>query len=126
MGNNKNVEMKVGGKFNTLPIREFSFDMFEYCPTIVLIAKRASGKSWVVKALLSHFRDVPVGVIIAPTDKKSQFFGSFFPETYIYYEFTSDIIIQLLERQDRMIEKEQAKKLKGKKFDSRAFLVMDD
>ena len=38
-------------------------------PRIAIIAKSGSGKSWVIKDILSYIKDVPCGCIIAPTDK---------------------------------------------------------
>jgi hypothetical protein len=49
------------------------------------------------------------------------FYGNFFPESFIHYDYRSDIIEKLLYRQDMMIEKK-----KKKKIDARSFIVMDD
>lgn len=124
--NRKSIKMNIGGKFDSLPIKEFTFEMFAEHPAIILIAKRASGKSWVVRALLNHFKFIPVGIIICPSDNKTCWYGSFFPETYIYYEFKSETLRKLLARQEVMLEVEKEKKQKGKKIDPRSFLVMDD
>ena len=58
-------------------------------PAIVMIAKRASGKSWVCRAILKHFRDIPVGIIIAPTERMANppFYSAFFPDSYIHYDY---------------------------------------
>jgi hypothetical protein len=114
------------GPEQRLPINEFNLNMMVENPSIVMIAKRGSGKSWVCKAILNHFRKIPVGLIIAPTDRMNCFYGNFFPDTYIHYEYKSSIIENLLQRQDLAIEKEKAKQSQGKKYDPRAFIVMDD
>ena len=81
----KDIKFSIGnGKSDKLPIQEFTFDMFAINPALVMIAKRGSGKSVVVKALLEYFKDVPGGIIISPTEKMNSFYGNFFPETYIY------------------------------------------
>jgi hypothetical protein len=97
MTQTKNV--KVGGNMS-LPIMEFQLDSMCENPAIVMIAKRASGKSWVCRSILRHFRDIPVGIIIAPTEKMANppFYSEFFPETYIHYEYRSEIIEKLLFR----------------------------
>lgn len=118
-------EIKVlGGK--TLPIRDFKLEWFCQNPSICMIAKRASGKSWVCRAIIKHFRHLPGGVIISKTEKMSSFYGNFFPDTYIHYEYKGEIIDNLLARQNIMIEKCVTKYKEGKKVDPRAFLVMDD
>lgn len=91
-----------GDKF---PISEFSLSEMISNPSIVMIAKRGSGKSWVTKAILHRYQDVPVGIIIAPTDRENCFYGNFFPNTYIYYEYNSSIIKKLLIRQRIIIKK---------------------
>jgi len=122
----KDVSVNINGKSDKLPIRQFDFDMFVKDPSIVMIAKRGSGKSWIVRAILEHFRNIPAGIIIAPTDRMNCFYGNFFPDTYIYYEFKSDVIERVLNRQRDIIDKEKEKNSKGKKIDPRAFIVMDD
>ena len=125
MTHTKNV--KVGGNMS-LPILEFQLDSMCENPAIVMIAKRASGKSWVCRSILRHFRDIPVGIIIAPTEKMANppFYSEFFPDSYIHYEYRSEIIEKLLYRQDAMIEKEKEKEKIGKKIDPRGFILMDD
>lgn len=118
----KSVE--TGGR--SLPLSEFKFNLLVENPSILMIGKRGNGKSYVTRALLNHFCKIPVGIVIAPTDKMSCFYGNFFSDTFIHYKYTSEIIENLLSRQEKMIEKEKQKILKGKKIDSKAFIVMDD
>ena len=118
-------EIKItGGK--TMPIRAFNLDWFCQNPSICMIAKRGGGKSWVCRAIIKHFKYLPGGVIIAPTDKMNCFYGKFFPDIYIHYEYTSEILERILARQEAMIEKCKNNYSKGKKVDPRAFLIMDD
>lgn len=111
---------------NKLEIKEFMLDSMCDDPSIIMIAKRGSGKSWVTRAILSHFSKIPVGIIIAPTDRMNCFYGNFFPNSFIYYEYKSEILEKILSRQIMMIKKAKEKKEQGKFLDSRAFIVMDD
>ena len=47
-------------------------------PRIAIIAKSGSGKSWVIRDILSYLRKIPCGVIIAPTDKMTHFYNDVF------------------------------------------------
>lgn len=125
MTNTKNVKV---GKNMSLPINEFKLESMCENPAIVMIAKRASGKSWLCRSILKHFRDIPVGIIIAPTEKMASppFYSDFFPDSYIHYEYRSEIIEKLLFRQDTMIQKMQEKEKEGKIIDPRGFILMDD
>jgi len=109
-----------------LPIREFRLDWMLKNPSICMIAKRGSGKSWVCRSILKHFRHIPGGAIIAPTDYMNSFYGDFIPNTYIHYEYKSDFIQTVLRRQKLMIKKQSEKAKLGKKVDPSIFLVMDD
>ena len=113
----------------SLPIREFKLESMCENPAIVMIAKRASGKSWVCRSILKHFKDIPVGIIIAPTEKMATppFYSDFFPDSYIHYEYKSETIEKLLVRQDIMIEKKIDRQSEGKELvDPRGFILMDD
>jgi hypothetical protein len=118
----KNV--KLDG--NSVPLRQFDLDWMVDNPSICMIAKRGSGKSYVCRNILKHFRNIPGGVIISPTDKMSSFYGEFFPSMYIHYEYTTILIESILHRQQVMIKKQQDKAKLGKKINPKAFLVMDD
>jgi hypothetical protein len=121
----KSVDNVMDG-FGKLPIKEFKLKTMVDSPSIVMVAKRGSGKSWITRSIMYHFKDIPMGIIIAPTDKMNTFYGKFFPDSYIYYEYTSETIEKLLKRQQIMIEKEKQKAKEGKKVDPRAFIIMDD
>jgi len=113
---------------NNLPIREFNLDWMCKNPSICMIAKRGSGKSWVCRSILKHLnkRGIPGGAIIAPTDKMTNFYGKFFPELYIHYEYRTDILESIFYRQREIIAKRDKKRKHGKKIDPRSFVVMDD
>lgn len=123
----KLVNISVDGEEGGLPINEFKLENMARNPAICMIAKRSSGKSWVCRSIMNHYKDVPIGLIIAPTDKLNGFYGEFFPSTYIYYIYESDILKRLLTRQKKMLEKAKKKYIeKKKKCDPRAILLMDD
>jgi hypothetical protein len=112
--------------YNKLQISEFDLrSMVEYA-TVVIIAKRGSGKSWVTRDILYANRDIPGGVVIAPTDRMNGDYKKFFPDIYIHYNVTEDILNKVLCRQTKMIEKKERKKKIGKKIDPRGILCMDD
>lgn len=125
MSKDVHIEIK-NGESDRLPIKTFTFDRFCEHPSIVMIAKRGSGKSVLVRAILEHFKSIPAGLIISPTDKMSCFYGKFFPEAYIHYEYKSEIIEKVMYRQDSMINRKKQKNEEGKDIDTRCFVIMDD
>jgi len=117
------MDDNVGDK---LPIQEFELKDMCPNPSIIMIAKRGSGKSWITRAILYKNADIPVGIIISQTEKDSPFFVDFFPDTFIFYEYDSIIIRNLLIRQRIILAKTREKKKLGKFIDPRAIVVMDD
>ena len=111
---------------NKLQIKEFTLNEMVKDPSIIMIAKRGSGKSWVARAILHHFRKIPVGIIIAPTDRMNSFYGKFFPNSYIFYEYKTEIIEKILARQIMIIKKAKEKKEIGQYVNTKAFIIMDD
>lgn len=109
-----------------LPIEEFKLESMVLNPSICMIAKRGSGKSWVCRSILKHYKHLPCGLIISPTDEMNSFYGNFFPDLYIHYEYKSEILINLFNRQKDIIKKCKYYFEKQKKVDPRSFLLMDD
>ena len=106
----------------SLKLKKFDISLLKDDSVIAMIAKRNSGKSVLCKDILYHHRNIPVGVIISPTEKANSFYGGFIPDSFIHDEFDSLVISKLLQRQEIMIHKQK----KGKHVDPRAFLILDD
>ena len=96
-------------------------------PRIVMIAPSGSGKSWIVRNILYEMRDIPCGVVLAPTDKMNKFYDDFMPSSYIHHEFRQDIIPKILGRQGKILEKNESREKQNKQIiDPRTVFVMDD
>ncbi|XWV26392.1 A32-like packaging ATPase [Tupanvirus soda lake] len=112
--------------YNKFQILEFKLEKMVKDPSIVMIAKRGSGKSFITRDIIYHYRHLPGGVVIAPTDKMNSFYKYFFPDLYIHYDIKDTILKKILYRQTVMIEKEKEKRKLGKKVDPSGILIMDD
>lgn len=112
--------------YNKFQILEFKLDKMVIDPAIVMIAKRGSGKSFITRDIIYHYRHIPGGVVIAPTDRMNSFYKFFFPDLYIHYDIKETILKKILVRQSMMIEKSREKKKQGKKVDPSGILIMDD
>ena len=112
--------------FNKLQLLEFKLEKMVIDPSIVMIAKRGSGKSYITRNIIYHYRHIPGGVVIAPTDRMNAFYKYFFPDLYIHYDIKETILQKILIRQSMMIEKSRIKKKQGKKVDPSGILIMDD
>jgi hypothetical protein len=125
-------EITVGGKI--VPVKDFDMNKLRFAkdgkflnPRICIIAKSGSGKSWVVRDMLSIINDIPCGVIIAPTDRITKFYDTVFPSSFIHHEYKPEILARLLVRQEMIMKKNLERSKKGKPLiDHRVFLIMDD
>ena len=97
-------------------------------PVIVLIGRRDTGKSFLVRDLLYYHQDIPIGTVISGTEGANKFYGHMIPSLFIHEQYTPSIISNTLKRQKIVIKKmakEQA--IYGKtNIDPFAFLILDD
>lgn len=115
--------------FGASRMRFKKFDLNDMCDhaTIALIAKRASGKSWLVKEILKVRKDIPSSVVICKTEKLNSFYSKLIPDSYIYYNFETEILGRIFARQKKLNQDNKKRlKLKKKEKDDRVLLVMDD
>jgi len=115
--------------FGASRMRFKKFDLNDLCDhaTIALIARRASGKSWLVKEILKVRKDLPSSVVICKTEKLNSFYSKLIPDSYIYYNFESEILGRIFARQKKLNEDNKKRKKLGKKpKDDRVLLIMDD
>ena len=118
-----NLELK---KFN---MKNISFKPNETSgPVIVLIGRRDTGKSFLVRDLLYYHQDIPIGTVISGTEAGNGFYSDMVPKLFIHDEYNTAIIENILKRQKMVIK--QVKKEKdayGKTtIDARAFVILDD
>jgi len=113
-------------KFN---MREITFKPTENKgPVIVLIGRRDTGKSYLVRDLLWYHQDIPIGTVISGTEAGNGFYASHIPKLFIHDEYNSAIIENILKRQKtviRQVNKEVAA-YKKSNIDPRAFVILDD
>ena len=118
-----NLELK---KFN---MKKITFKPNEnQGPVIVLIGRRDTGKSFLVRDLLYYHQDIPIGTVISGTESGNGFYGHIVPKLFIHDEYNSAIIENILKRQKIVLK--QMKKEKDaygrSSIDPRAFVILDD
>ena len=118
-----NLELK---KFD---MRKISFDPNSaQGPVIVLIGRRDTGKSFLVRDLLYYHQDIPIGTVISGTEAGNGFYGKLVPKLFIHDEYNSAIVENILKRQKIVLKQIKKEKLAyGKSnIDARAFVILDD
>ena len=72
-------------------------------PVIVLIGKRDTGKSFLVRDLLYYQQDIPIGTVISGTEEGNGFYGKLVPKLFIHNEYNTAIIENILKRQRQVL-----------------------
>ena len=97
-------------------------------PVIVLIGRRDTGKSFLVKDLLYHHQDIPIGTVISGTEAGNGYYSKMVPRLFIHDEYNSAIIENILKRQKMVIKqiKKENEAYGRCNIDGRAFVILDD
>jgi hypothetical protein len=97
-------------------------------PVVVLIGKRDTGKSFLVRDLLWYQQDIPIGTVISGTEEGNGFYGKMVPRLFIHNEYNSAIIENILKRQRTVLKqvKKEMDTYKRTTIDPRAFVILDD
>ena len=118
----------------TLELKKFDMKTISFKPeensgpVIVLIGRRDTGKSYLVRDLLYYHQDIPIGTVISGTEAGNGFYCQHVPKLFIHDEYNSAIIENILKRQRavlRQIKKDQ-ETYKKSNIDPRAFVILDD
>ena len=97
-------------------------------PVIVLIGRRDTGKSYLVRDLLYYHRDIPVGTVISGTEAGNGFYASLVPKLFIHEEYNPVLIENVLRRQKNILKqvKREMESYKKTTIDPRTFVILDD
>jgi hypothetical protein len=97
-------------------------------PTIVLVGRRGTGKSELIKDILYYHQDLGVGSVISGTEGTNSFYGAMVPKCFINKEYNPLIIESIIKRQTQVIKqyKQEIEHFGRASFDPRTFLIMDD
>ena len=97
-------------------------------PVVVLIGRRDTGKSFLVKDLLYYHQDIPIGTVISGTEEGNGFYGKLVPKLFIHNEYNSAIIENILKRQKQVLKqiKKEMETYNKSTIDPRTFTILDD
>ncbi len=118
----------------SLELRKFSMKDISFKPNenkgpvVVLIGRRDTGKSYLVRDLLWYHQDIPIGTVISGTEAGNGFYSSHVPKLFIHDEYNAVIIENILKRQKTVLKqiKKETETYKRTNIDPRAFVILDD
>lgn len=111
-----------------LHLKKFDISTIEDDKVVVFIGMRNTGKSYLVKDLLYHHRDIPIGTVISATEPANKFYSHIIPSLFIHEKVTAGLLSNVLKRQEIIMKRmnKDIKKHGHSKIDPRAFLLLDD
>lgn len=125
--NKMNFQIK---KFNMDMIRDRCEIDSRKSPMIVVIGKKDTGKSFLVKDVLFNAQNsFPVGTVISGTEVANEFFQHMVPSKFIHDKYKPEIIMNTIKRQLAVKTRRNQDKSNGSgnsNVDPRAFLILDD
>jgi hypothetical protein len=118
----------------TLELKKFDMKSISFKPTenkgpvVVLIGKRDTGKSFLVRDLLYYQQEIPIGTVISGTEEGNGFYGKMVPKLFVHNEYNTAIIENILKRQRTVLKqiKKEMETYKRSTIDPRAFVILDD
>jgi hypothetical protein len=126
----------ISKRYNIMTLELKKFDMKNISfkpnenkgPVVVLIGKRDTGKSFLVRDLLYYQQDIPIGTVISGTEEGNGFYGKMVPKLFIHNEYNTAIIENILKRQRTVLKqiKNEIENYKRSNIDPRAFVILDD
>lgn len=85
--------------------------------TCMIIGKRNTGKSVLLKDIMYHKRHLPVGMVMSGTEEGNSWFSGWVPDSFIYSGFNKTAVEKLIKRSQRMCKMQRKQN---------SFLVLDD
>ncbi|KAJ3346936.1 hypothetical protein GGF32_007214 [Allomyces javanicus] len=91
--------------------------------TVLLVAKRRSGKSVLVRDILYHKRNtLRAGIVFNVSEHCAPYYSAFVPDSYIHTTYDGAIVERLLKHQSALLKQAGF----NKSYDNSMFIVMDD
>ena len=111
-----------------IQLKKFDMSSIKDDKVVVLVGKRETGKSFLVKDLLYYKKHIPLGTVISGTEASNGFYSKIVPPIFIHDEYNEEIIKNALKRQRLVVDKVNSDidQYGGSNVDPNAFLILDD
>ena len=111
-------------------LKKFDMRKIQQDAVCVFIGRRRTGKSTLLRDLLFHHQDMPLGTVISGTEESNGFYSKMIPPIFIHGEYNPAILANFCKRQKLMMMKiqKELEQFPGQKsrIDPRSFMILDD
>jgi hypothetical protein len=111
-----------------ISLKKFDMRKIPQDAVVVFIGRRRTGKSTLVRDLLFHHQDMPLGTVISGTEESNSFYGKMIPPLFIHGEYNPVILANFVKRQKMIMARIQRDQQGGgtSRLDARSFMILDD
>jgi hypothetical protein len=110
------------------PLKKFNIKSMELNASVLLLGRRRSGKSYLVRDIFYHHKEIPTGLIFSGTEEVNPFYSEFIPDSFIHSEYNSNLVETMLTNQSQKVKTRinGHADTDGLTPNNRAFIVLDD
>lgn len=113
--------------YDTLKLKKFKIKDMVPNATILVLGRRRSGKSWLLRDIFFYQKDIPMGLVFSGTEDANPFFADFIPDLFIHSEYKPDIVETAIGSQSKKIKKAKDEGFEnGLAPKNRFFIILDD
>lgn len=105
---------------NYSKLKKFNLEKLIVGDNIFIVGRRNSGKSTLISKIINFFKDVPVEIVISPTETLERFYNKDNkPITHIHHEYDTSLIGRMIKKQKDNINSHIIE-------DNQRFVVLDN
>ena len=88
-----------------IQLKRFNLAMLDDTSMILIIGRRQSGRTTLIRDILHHFRDIPMGYVFNRTEQLEPQYRDVVPDPFVFCEVREEHFEQVIKRQDLILDK---------------------
>ena len=108
-----------------IQLKRFNLAMLDDTSMILIIGRRQSGRTTLIRDILHHFRDIPMGNVFNRTEQVEPQYRDVVPGPFVACELREEHVEKVIKRQDLILDKVKTDP-EYEHTDPRSFLVLDN
>jgi len=111
-----------------LDLQKFNMKKVKHNKIFIILGKRYSGKSHLLKYILYHMQSIPIGIVVCRTEYMNKSYKKFIPAATFHHEYSDKLLSKFVTRQmdesDRYGDEQE--RFGYSSCNPEAFLIFDD
>lgn len=102
-----------------IKLKKFNPQTIDPCRTLLMVARRGSGKSFLIRDILYTLKDkLPFGIAFNGTESSNHYYSEMMPKSFIYEDFDPEVLRKFVLRQTYATQQRQK--------NPQGFVIFDD